>query len=137
MRHRHSLKYNVLFCFLLLLVDGCKKDDPVPPCKFSFKGTAYNLAIATCEESSGEMYLYGQDATSNPSRQLTIIKGTTTATDQLQFILIMSDLDTYYTTVNNASTPTITISGKTWTFSGTVENTSGDTGDITGTCTCK
>ncbi len=134
-RKRLLVSKMLLFCLILA---ACKSSDPAPvACKITFKGKNYGLSLATCETDATEQYMNGADANPNPSQTLTIIKSTNAAIDQIEFIGSVSDLDTYYSTIKNASTPTITISGKTWTFSGTVENTIGDKGEISGTCTCK
>ncbi len=125
-------------CHILLLIACSKSADPVAKaCKFTFKGTSFTLTLATCEVVASENYMYGQDVADNPTQTLTITKGTNVAVDQVEFVGNVSDLDTYYSTIKNASSPSITISGKAWTFSGTVENTIGDKGEISGTCTCK
>jgi hypothetical protein len=75
----------------------------------------------------------------SPTTSPTINLGKTASVgDYITFFTDASDVNTLYSSVGLLTEPTITISGKTWTFSAQVANSMDgtDVGTISGTCTC-
>lgn len=105
---------------------------PVKGCTVVFKGKAVNLPNITCDEfQPGELSVTG---TNVPEEQeINLVKSDSVQT--INFFVSLDPGSRYSSTFSN-SPSTITISGKTWTFSGVVENGSGDSGNISGTCNC-
>lgn len=105
---------------------------PVKGCTVVFKGKAVNLPNITCDEfKPGE---FSVASTNEPLEQeVNLVKS-----DTLQTIVFFVSLDpgSRYSSTFSNSPSTVTISGKTWTFNGVVENGSGDSGSISGTCNC-
>ena len=123
--------WSTLF-FVLIAFSCSKKSDPVPTgCNFTFKGTTYSIADVTCTELQGIPSL--SSASTALTQELTLINGT------LKSISFVSspDPDSYYRSDLTSIAPTITIAGKVWTFSGTLENGIGGSGTISGSCTCQ
>ncbi len=119
----------------LMLLFSCKKsDDPASSagggCSLTFKGSSYTLSAVACGTASGTQTLSGTGS----NQLVTLYKGGVIG-DQVTFTLNIKTGDTY-STIDSGITPKITISGKTWTFSGTVENDDGIDAQISGTCTC-
>lgn len=119
---------------LLLLIFSCsKKSDPVPTtgCNFTFQGAGYILPTITCGEFNGVQSVTATNATE--TQEITLLSET--GNQRISFAKSVTDLTSYYSSGFGAP-PTITISGQTWTFSGIIENTNGDSGTISGKCTC-
>lgn len=136
-------RINLLSLALIALVACSKSSDPAATpsagCTVTFKGTSYPLNTATCSTIGAEQFLTGLNLGVATSPTLSLGKGTGVG-DYITFFTNSSDVNTLYSSVGLVTAPTITItnSGKTWTFSGTLENSvnSSDSGTITGTCTC-
>jgi len=130
------------FALALIVFASCSKSsDPAPAaspgCSVVLKGTTYALTSAVCTVTGAEQYLVG-DNTASPTTTPRISMGKGTGVgDYLTFFTNSSDANTLYSSIGLVA-PTITISGKTWTFSAAVANLANplDTGTITGTCTC-
>ena len=126
----------LLFGIVCTVLFNCGKSSspiPVAGCKFTFKGTSYSYAAAICGPGSGGDTLGG--VSTNGTELLSMIKGTVT------FISLafdaLSGTPNVYESAAAAVDPTITISGKTWTFSGTLVNTTtAESAEISGTCNC-
>lgn len=125
---------------VLLLGTQCSKDDdaasttPTGGCSFTFKGTAYTLAISVCDFSPGGNL---NSATNLTANQLLSLNEGSGATDGI--VLSLDALGTSpdpYSSFNSGGSHSISISGSKWTFSGTLVNDNGDSGAISGTCTC-
>lgn len=128
-------KVSSVFLFLVMLGFSCSKTEtpaPVVGCTVTFKGKQVQLPDISCDEfQPGSLTVSG---TNLPNEQeLTLIKS-----DAIQAVnfVISADPDSFYSSTFSGSTPTITIAGKTWTFSGVIENGNGDSGSISGTCNC-
>jgi hypothetical protein len=122
-----------LFIITLMFLFSCKKsEDPAASagCTVTFKGTNYSLSTVACGTASGTQTLGGTAA----NQLLNVYKGGVLG-DQVTFTLNIKTGDSY-STIDSGITPTVTISGKTWTFSGTVENDDGIDAQISGKCTC-
>jgi hypothetical protein len=126
-----NLSYSMT-ALLLFVAVSCKKDDPAVAggCSFTFKGTSYSTSAAVCGTASGTQTVVG----SGTNQLLSVYKGGVIG-DEIAFALNIKSGDTY-STIDSGITPTITVSGKTWTFSGTAENDDGVQGQISGRCTC-
>lgn len=126
--------YLKVLLFLLLSIFSCsKKSDPVATtgCIFTFQGASYTLPTITCGVFNGVQSVTATNTTQ--SQEIDLLSET--GNQRITFIKLVSDLNSYYSS-GLATPPTITISGLTWTFSGMVENTNGDSGTISGKCTC-
>lgn len=113
---------------------SCSKSEepaPVVGCTVTFKGKPVTLPDLVCEEFQG---VPSVTATNLPGEQELILQ----KSDAIQSIsfVISGDANSQYRSTFTTVEPTVTISGKTWTFNGTVANDVGDTGAISGTCTC-
>lgn len=121
--------------FLLGASLSCSKsEDPAPTvgCEVTFKGIKVSLLDLICGTSLGYPSV---NATNLPAEQeLGLINGDA-ALQSISFVT-SGDPDSYYSSTFSSSPPSITVSGKTWTFSGTLTNSTGDSGAISGTCTC-
>jgi hypothetical protein len=124
---------------ILALFLQCSKDTPAPApatgCTFTFKGTSYNLQNSICSNDAGGKI----NAATNtiPSSLLTLYKDG--ATDGIVFALdaLNSNDDNVYNSFGTGGSYSITISGTTWTFSGTLISVNEmDSGTISGTCGC-
>jgi hypothetical protein len=119
--------------FLAMAVACSKDEEPTPTvgCTVTFKGSTVALPDIVCEDFQG---LPSVVATNLPGEQELILQ----KNDSIQTIsfVVSGDADSNYRSLFATTPPTVTISGKTWTFSGTLVNNTGDTGSITGTCTC-
>ena len=124
---------------MALFIAACSKSNPTPAaatggCTVSFKGSSIKLATAICVSVLGVEGLTAiEGGTSNVglviARDASYPSGSSvTFTD--------SSNDTYSASEGVTSIPTITVSGKSWTFSGSAMNGAGDTQSISGTCTC-
>jgi hypothetical protein len=131
-------RINFLLLAIVALMACSKSSDPTVPaaavgCTITFKGTSYPLNTATCTTNGAEQYLVGTNVGVATAPRVSLGKDTGVG-DYITFFVDGSDVNTLY---NSVAAPTITISGKTWTFSGTLENLgTADTGAISGTCTC-
>lgn len=124
-----------LFILIVSFLSCSKSSDPAASaggCSFTFKGTTYSLPVAPCAAVTATQF----GATSaNANQLLTLAKGGAIGTSAL--IIFSTDVR-LGTTYGSSNTPTITIAGNTWTFSGTLANDDdpGDNGTISGKCTC-
>jgi hypothetical protein len=130
-------RINLFSLALVALVACSKSSDPAPAatvgCTITFKGTSYPVNTATCTTVGAEQYLVGTNVGVATAPRVSLGKDTGVG-DYITFFIDGSDPNTLY---NSVAAPTVTISGKTWTFSGTLENLgTADTGTISGTCTC-
>lgn len=128
------------YLLIILVAIGCGKDNATPStsCSVTFKGTTYSLLPLTCTTigTTETLQAAGSDGSS-----LAITKDS----DLPDGNTIIFDTDSgggsltteYTVSVPLGNTPTISVSGNKWTFSGTAKNSSGDTGEISGSCTCK
>ncbi|MDZ4714901.1 MAG: hypothetical protein SH819_05470 [Cytophagales bacterium] len=128
-------KISSVLVILVVLGVSCSKTATVTPtkgCNITFKGKPLNLPDVSCDEfQPGE---FSVTATNAPGEQeLTLLKNSSRQT--INFVL-SGDPSSFYSTTFSATPPTVTVSGLVWTFSGAVENGSGDSGSISGTCTC-
>ena len=130
-----KLTKNVIvgLCLLGVSLSCSKSADPAPTvgCNVTFKGIKVTLLDLICGTSLGNPSV---NATNLPQEQeLGLINS-----DALKSISFVTsgDPDSYYSSTFVGTAPTITVSGMTWTFSGTLANSTGDPGAITGTCTC-
>lgn len=135
----HIMKHAAyLSIVILMLAFSCSKSsDPSANagagCTFTFKGTSYTMANSVCGTASGTQTVAA--VSNNQALNLYKYGAIGAAGDQILFTLNMKTGESYSSL---GSTPsTITVSGKTWTFSGTLENDDdGTTGQISGKCTC-
>lgn len=137
MKNPSVRKYLVgILSILLVSVQCSKKEDPAPTpgCNFTFKGTSYTFQVSVCDDNPtiGGQFNSGTNLTATYALLLT----KDGSADGIVFTDVAS-LTAYGSSVTGGS-HTITISGNTWTFSGTlvssIDNTI--TGAISGTCTC-
>lgn len=135
---KRSVRYLIgILAILLVSVQCSKKEDPAPAtpgCSFTFKGTSYSMQISICDD----------DATNggkiNTAANLTATYGLTLTDGGAANGIVFTDVAnlTSYTSFEAGGSHTITISGTTWTFSGTLKNVddNSNSGTISGTCTC-
>lgn len=130
------MKQNSFFLMVIVILIGLscsKSDDPASAkgCQVTFKSTNVSLPDLVCTEISGSP---SASATNLPGEQeLALVNGATIK--NISFV-VSGDPDSYYSSTFASTPPTITIDGKKWTFSGTLVNNLGDSGTISGTCTC-
>ena len=120
----------------LLLVNCSKSTDPASSaanCTFTFKGTTYSMAGPVCITLGTDQELNAGNGTSGQVLGL----NKSGSSNEINFSTNASDLNALYDSNLAGINPTITVSGKVWTFSGTLENSNGDSGTISGTCTCQ
>ncbi len=131
-------QFVVLLSIISILLTDCGSDSPAAiseACKFTFKGISYSYTNALCSTVSGQQQLGGQNLDAKAFVALTYssnVKGIIFASDALNPDITARGKATY----TNLTNPSITISGKTWTFSGTLKNDLNDSGTISGTCNC-
>lgn len=121
----------ILLAITLALGLQCsKKDDPAAAaatgCTFTFKGTSYTFDTATCLETDPGEFGLGSNS-SSATEILTLVGGTS------EGITFTGGGDVYS---DSGGTATVSISGSTWTFNGTILNGDGDSQAISGKCTC-
>ena len=116
--------------FFLLLALSCSKDkEPAPVgCSFTFKGSSFSLLSLGCDGTFSV-----SAANDELSQELTLINSDTLKSISL---VVSPDPESYYSSILVSTPPTITIAGKIWTFSGTIVNGTGDSGAVSGSCTC-
>lgn len=144
MNSRTIQKFGAMILLVAISMLGfqCSKSDsagtPAGGCTFTFKGTSYSLSGSVCgtDAASGTM----TNAASNiGGAQLLALYSGGTIGKQIVLSLDINDLSggSVYTSVGG-STPSVSISGTTWNFSGTLinENDPTNTGEISGKCTC-
>ena len=124
---------------MALFVAGYNKSDPTPAaatsgCTVSFKGASIKLATAIC---TSLLDVEGLTAIEGGTSDVgLVISRDTNDPSGSSVIFTDSSNDTYVASEGATSIPTITVSGKSWTFSGSAMNGAGDTQSISGTCTC-
>lgn len=125
--------YSKGLLFLVLAVFACSKtsDPATTGCSFTFQGGSYSLPTATCDVFNGTPSATATNSTQ--TQEISLLAET--GNHRISFVKSVADLNSYYSSAL-ASPATITISGQTWTFSGTLENGNGDSGNISGKCTC-
>lgn len=125
---------NAVLVLLALLLSNCDESDPVTAssCSFTFKGSSVSLPNVVCGTPQPGVQTVSSSNTSG-SQLLGLTKGN--GVNAIVWTPVVSASATTYF-ADNAS---ITISGNTWSFSGTLENVNNgsDTGTISGKCTCK
>jgi hypothetical protein len=127
----------------LIVLVGCSKSSdpaatPTAGCSVKLKGTTYALSTAACTTNGAEQYLAASNAGTATSPAVSLGKGVAVVGDYITFFTNSSDPNTLYTSIGALTAPSITISGKTWTFTAAVFNSNDptDIGTIEGTCTC-
>lgn len=137
------MKTRILSLLVLALALGCSKsDDPAPGtttggCNVSFKGTTYTFTVAICVDATGGSTVDGLSATDGTASKSFIIARDTAdpTSNSLSLSLDLTGGNVYVAAEGITSQPSITRSGKSWTFNGTATNGT-DSGAITGNCTC-
>jgi hypothetical protein len=128
------MKTNSSFLILLILAIACgsEEENSSMACSFSFDGINYVHDFATCGFSGATEIL---TSTNGAGTQLITIAKGGGIDDAIIFSPSVGSVPVYH----SSSPPTITISGKKWTFSGAMENvdTGAAAGDISGNCTCQ
>ncbi len=131
----------MLMAAVCMLSIQCSKSDsastPAGGCTFTFKGTSYSLPISVCVAAGG---INGEptNTAANEAGTQTLVMAQGGGDEFVSFAIIVSDPNSYYYSNLPGGTQTITISDKTWNFSGTLVNglDETDTGTISGKCTC-
>lgn len=134
----------VLMAAVSMLSIQCSKSDsastPAGGCTFTFKGTSYSLSASVCGTDASSGLKTNGSVNSTGSQLLTLTEGSGGVGTGIVFAIVVSDPNTTYESFNTLAggTSTITISDKTWNFSGTLVNAidETDTGTISGKCTC-
>ncbi|MBL7850052.1 MAG: hypothetical protein JNN04_04060 [Cyclobacteriaceae bacterium] len=140
------MKTRLFYLFLMAAALGCSKSDDSTPapnasggCTVSFKGTTYSFTSAICVDGSlsGQPTIDGLTATDATATKAFIIARDSAdpTSNSVSLNLNVSGSDVYVAAEGITSQPTITRSGKNWTFSGTASNGT-DSGPISGSCTC-
>lgn len=137
-KSKQMLKTRILSLALIGALIACSTSDVVSPlvaavssgsCSVTFKSTSYSLPIVSCFSSGTSE---GASGTNANSQSVTLSRDTSDPTQKSIIFIPTAGGGSYVST----PTPTISVSGKVWTFSGAMMNGSGDTGNISGTCTC-
>lgn len=121
----------------LVLGTRCSTESVVPQlgCSFTFKGSSYSLPISVCGDNDTAGGQVNSSTTVGAGELLVLTKGG--ATDGIVFTThAMGTTPIVYNSFNLSGTYTISISGTKWTFSGNLTNDTGDSGAISGSCTC-
>ncbi len=140
------MKTRLFYLFLMAAALGCSKSDDATPaasttggCTVSFKGTTHTFASAICVDGTvaGQPSVDGLTATDATASKVFIIARDSDdpASNSLSLSLDLTGTGTYVVAEGITSQPTITRSGKSWTFSGTASNGT-DSGALSGNCTC-
>jgi hypothetical protein len=136
-----KLNQRILATMLLIgLLAACSKSsDPAAStnCSITFKGTKYEITdIAVCTVIGTAEGIGG--GTGSTGVTINITRDTADPdSNTVLFSTGTGSSNTYLSSDLVSTIPTITVSGKTWTYSGHATNSMGDEGDFTGTCTCK
>jgi hypothetical protein len=135
------MKTRILSLTLLAAVIGCSKTpDPEPPvvgCNLTFNSTIYLLDVANCS-STGSQTLSGTSAALTASLVLNAggtVGGVVTPPSITFLPSAANNINEIY--YSNKTAPTVTVNGKTWTFSGEMFLATPSAGwSIAGTCNC-
>jgi hypothetical protein len=136
------MKTKILSLLVIAFALGCSKDEPAPAaatvgCSVLFKGTTHTFTIAVCVDAGLGSTIDGLSATETTATKAFVIARDTAdpTANSLSLNLDLTGANLYIAADGITSQPTITRSGKSWTFSGTASNGT-DSGAISGTCTC-